>query len=257
MFRGKSVAVIIPALNEAEVVGDVVRGIDRGLADRVIVVDNGSTDGTRGIAARAGAEVVVEARRGYGAACARGVEEAGADIYVFVNGDGSDDTGELERLLSRMDEAGAAMAMGSRASWRAEPGALSPVQRLGNALTCALMGLFWGARYTDLGPFRAVTRGALERMGMEDRRDAGEGGPDGAAGGGGAGHLQAPARRAPQDQRQRPRHPQGRLGHPRVRRAGAVEGRVIAGARRPSPYRPIRSRASASTWSVSASGSWA
>jgi len=169
MFRGKSVAVIIPALNEAAVVGDVVRGIDRGLADRVIVVDNGSTDGTGGIAARAGAEVVVEARRGYGAACARGVEEAEADILVFVNGDGSDDTGELERLLSRMDEAGAGMAMGSRASRRAEPGALSPVQRLGNALTCALMGLFWGARYTDLGPFRAVTRGALERMGMEDR----------------------------------------------------------------------------------------
>ncbi len=160
---------VIPALDEAATIGDVVAAVDRTLVDWVIVADNGSRDETAARAAAAGARVVCEPRRGYGRACRRALAEAPPwDIVVFLDGDGSDDPREIPRLLQALHEQDADLVIGSRVLGRAEPGALTLVQRLGNALTCSLVRLLWGARYTDLGPFRAVRRTAYERLAMSE-----------------------------------------------------------------------------------------
>jgi glycosyltransferase involved in cell wall biosynthesis len=169
MYRGRSVTVVIPALNEAESIGDVLSGIDREIADRVIVADNGSTDRTAERAAEAGAEVVLEPRRGYGSACLTALAAGpAADVYVFMDGDGSDDPDDLPRILAAMEDGQAALVIGSRAAGESERGALTPLQRFGNALACGLIRLFWGVRFTDLGPFRAVRRETLEALEMAD-----------------------------------------------------------------------------------------
>lgn len=168
MYRGLRVCVVIPALNEAGAIGPVVAAIDRRLADQVIVADNGSADDTASAARAAGAEVVREPRRGYGSACLAALRHARADVYVFMDGDGSDDPAELERLLEALVEGPADLVVGSRVLGEAEPGALTPLQRFGNELTCRLVRWFWGYHFTDLGPFRAVTAAALRRLEMAD-----------------------------------------------------------------------------------------
>lgn len=170
MLNGRRVAVVIPALNEAGAIGDVLRAIDRSLVDVVVVADNGSTDGTGVVAARGGALVVVESRRGYGSACLKALAEPavqGAERIVFLDGDGSDDPAEIPEVLAPLDR-GADVVIGSRVLGHAEPGALTFAQRAGNRLACALVRRFWGVAYTDLGPFRSVTRRALERLDMSD-----------------------------------------------------------------------------------------
>ncbi len=168
-YRGLSVVVIIPALDEQEAIGGVVNSIDRELVDRVIVVDNGSVDATASRASECGAEVLSEPRRGYGSACLRAIRAASkSEIFVFMDGDGSDDGSEIPVLLDSMFEENADLIIGSRVLGKKEPGALTPVQYFGNALTCNLVKLFWGVSYTDLGPFRAIRREALERLGMND-----------------------------------------------------------------------------------------
>ena len=169
MYEGLHVAVVIPTLDEEGNIGEVVAAVDRAIVDEVIVADNGSRDATPAVAAAAGATVVVEPRRGYGSACLAGIAAAPrADVLVFLDGDGSDDPRELERLLARLCETGAALVIGSRVLGGAEPGALTAVQRFGNALTCRLVRWLWGVHYTDLGPFRAIRRDALERLAMAD-----------------------------------------------------------------------------------------
>jgi glycosyltransferase involved in cell wall biosynthesis len=169
MFEGHRVALVIPALDEEDAIGPLVAAVDRTLVDRVVVVDNGSTDGTAGRAAAAGAEVVREPRRGYGSACLAGIRAAAAaEILLFMDGDGSDDPAEIGGMLRFMEEHRAELVIGSRVLGRAEPGALTPLQKFGNTLTCTLVRWFWGVRYTDLGPFRAVRREALERLAMVD-----------------------------------------------------------------------------------------
>ncbi len=169
MHGNDTIAAIIPALDEEATIGRVVAAIDRGLVDRVIVVDNGSRDLTAGWAREAGAEVVREERRGYGSACLAGIAAAGrADVLVFLDGDGSDDPAEIRLLVDAMAEKGADMIIGSRTLGIPSPGALTMAQRMGNALTCALVRRFWHVRYTDLGPLRAVRREALEHLRMSD-----------------------------------------------------------------------------------------
>lgn len=162
------VVVIIPCLDEEAVIGRVVAEMRRqALVERVIVVDNGSTDNSARVAEDAGAHVIAEPQRGYGRACLAGVSEAsGADVYLFVDGDGSDSADEAQDLLRPIVEGQADMVIGSRVAGRIERGAMTLPQRFGSRLAAFLMQLRWGYRYTDLGPFRAITREGYERLGM-------------------------------------------------------------------------------------------
>ena len=162
------VAVIIPALNEEKAIGKVVANIPPWVDD-VIVVDNGSQDGTEAVAKGFGARVLLEPRRGYGFACLTGIRALKeTDIVVFLDGDFSDDPHEMARLVDPIIACRVDMVIGSRIRGRREPGALTPQARFGNWLACILMRLFWGARFTDLGPFRAIAYPALVGLRMRD-----------------------------------------------------------------------------------------
>ncbi|HEU4363848.1 MAG TPA: glycosyltransferase family 2 protein [Candidatus Krumholzibacteria bacterium] len=165
------VAIVIPARNEAQSVGLVLDEIPRELVSRVIVVDNGSTDGTSDVARAHGAFVVSEPEPGYGAACLAGLAQVGADIdiVVILDADHSDYPGDLPLLLAPIQSGEADFVIGSRVLGGAEPGALPWNQRWGNQLACALMRLLYGASFTDMGPFRAIRRDALAALGMRDR----------------------------------------------------------------------------------------
>lgn len=163
------VAVIIPALDEEHAIGRVLEAIP-GWADEVIVVDNGSIDATAARARAGGARVVREPRRGYGAACLAGLAALGAcDVVVFLDGDYSDHPEEMARLVDPIVAGRAELVIGSRTLGQAARGALSPQQRIGNRVACALIRVLYRRHYTDLGPFRAVERRALERLGLRDR----------------------------------------------------------------------------------------
>lgn len=164
------VAVIIPALNEEEAVAHVLADVPRDLVHQVIVVDNGSTDRTGDVARAAGARVVREERRGYGYACAAGVAAAadGFDVLVFMDGDGSDDTSQMQALIEPIERDEADLVLGSRVLGPAARGALLPHQRLGNGLTTALVRLLYGQRITDLPPFKAIRRPVLTELAMRE-----------------------------------------------------------------------------------------
>lgn len=169
MTDGAVIAVVIPALNEEQAIGKVLVAIPRWVDD-VVVVDNGSTDGTARVVRTKGARLVIEPVRGYGAACQAGVRALRAsDVVVFLDGDFSDLPEEMERLVDPIVAGRADLVIGSRVTGPSEAGALSAQQRFGNWLACRLMRWFWDARYTDLGPFRAIRRAALERLDMRDR----------------------------------------------------------------------------------------
>lgn len=166
------VGVIIPALNEEASLPRVLEAIPAGMVEEILVVDNGSTDRTAEVAAVHGARVIREPRRGYGAACLAGIawmREHPPDIVVFLDGDFSDHPEEIESLLVPIREAGCDLVIGSRVLGSAEPGALLPQARAGNRLAVFLLRVLYGARYTDLGPFRAVRFGRLLELGMKDR----------------------------------------------------------------------------------------
>lgn len=161
-----SITVIIPALNEEKAIAGVVSRIP-SFVDRIIVVDNGSTDATAQRAIKAGADIVYVPVAGYGRACLAGVAEAAStDILVFLDGDGSDVPEEMDLLLAPILSGEIDLVIGSRAMGVAEAGSLTLPQRFGNRLACALVTLFWGGTYTDLGPFRAIRRSAYERLDM-------------------------------------------------------------------------------------------
>lgn len=164
------VSVIIPALNEEDAIGKVLADIPLQAVHEIIVVDNGSTDGTRAVAQRGGARVVAEPVKGYGSACLRGISAVDhPDIVVFLDADHSDHPEELPLLLEPLVSGRADLVIGSRVLGSRERGALLPQARFGNWLATRLIRLFFGARFTDLGPFRAITWQGLQSLGMRDR----------------------------------------------------------------------------------------
>ena len=166
------ISVIIPALNEEQAIADVVRGLaTQELVYEVIVVDNGSTDHTAINAEAAGARVIREPRRGYGQACATGVaavRHGSADVLVFLDGDGSDITGELPALAAPVLDGHFDFVIGSRMRGQREPGSLLPSQIFAGWMAGILIRLRYGIRYTDMGPFRVISRAALRRLGMSE-----------------------------------------------------------------------------------------
>lgn len=164
-------ALIIPALNEEAAIGPVLDELPAERFCSVIVADNGSTDRTRREAATRGARVTVEPRRGYGAACLSAMRALpdDAEIVVFMDGDGSDDPADLDRLLRPIRDGQADFVVGSRVLARSGSNALHRHQRLGNWLATRLLRLLLGHRYTDLGPFRAIRADCLRRLRMRDR----------------------------------------------------------------------------------------
>jgi len=170
------VTVVIPALNEAASLPLVLR--DLPPIQRVIVVNNGSTDATAAAAFAHGATVVHEPKRGYGAACLRGLAairhliEAGEpppEVVAFLDADYSDRPEFLPQLVGPILGGEAELVLGSRLQGAREPGAMPPASVLGNRLACFLMQRLFGARYTDLGPFRAIAYNTLCRLDMSDR----------------------------------------------------------------------------------------
>jgi glycosyltransferase involved in cell wall biosynthesis len=169
MHLGRRIAVVIPALNEERAIGRVLADLPP-LVDLTVVADNGSTDRTAEVAQAHGATVVTEPEKGYGAACLAALRHVGdADIVVFMDGDYSDHAAEMSTLVQPIASGEADMVIGSRVLGAREAGSLTPQQRFGNWLATRLIRLIWGATYTDLGPYRAISAEALTRLGMTDR----------------------------------------------------------------------------------------
>jgi glycosyltransferase involved in cell wall biosynthesis len=160
------VSVIIPALNEAGCIGDLVTEALAQPVHDVIVVDNGSTDGTADVARRAGAHVVTEPRRGYGYACAAGVAAAKGEVLVFLDGDGSSLPNEMSRLIEPLASSSAELVLGSRVLGSIVKGAMPIHQRFGNRLASRFMNLLYHVCLTDLGPYRAIRRDLLIALDM-------------------------------------------------------------------------------------------
>jgi len=159
-------AIIIPAFNEAQAIESVVKNA-LPHADRVIVANNGSTDQTAQIAKQAGADVVEVPISGYGRACLAGIAAASAaELLIFMDGDAADNPDDIPRLISPILHGDAELVIGSRVKGKIEKGALTIQQRWGNALACFLIKRIWKTEYTDLGPFRAITRKSYDQLSM-------------------------------------------------------------------------------------------
>lgn len=172
----KAVTVIIPALDEEESLPLVLNDLPE--VGQVIVVDNGSRDATADVAKEHGARVVPEPKRGYGAACLRGLatidkfREEGRptpEVVVFVDADYSDHADLLPQLVEPIVQGKSDFVLGSRLLGQLEPGAMPPQSVYGNRLACLLMRVLFRARYTDLGPFRAISYARLRELGMSDQ----------------------------------------------------------------------------------------
>ncbi len=169
----KKVDVIIPVYNEEGSIGLVIGDIPKEIVNEIIVVNNLSTDRSVEVAGNAGATVVDQNKRGYGNACLKGIEYINSkpdkpDIVVFLDGDYSDHPEELPNLLKPIYEDGYDLVIGSRSIGNQEKGAMLPQAVFGNYLATFLIRLFYGFKFTDLGPFRAIRYESLLSLGMED-----------------------------------------------------------------------------------------
>ena len=171
--RDRSVIrVIIPAYNEEESIGLVIRDIPASVHE-IIVVNNNSSDATAKNAEDAGATVLSEPKPGYGNACLKGIDcikqqKTDTDIVVFLDGDYSDYPEELTKIVAPIIEKDIDFVLGSRVEKFREKGAMQPQQIFGNWLATFLMRLFFKSKFTDLGPFRAIKFDTLMRLQMED-----------------------------------------------------------------------------------------
>ncbi len=168
------ISIIIPAFNEENGVGEVIREIPKGLVQDIIVVNNASTDNTERIARAEGATVLREPVPGYGRACMKGIEylkqlSSPPDIVVFLDADHSDYPEEIILLLEQITEKNADLVIGSRALGQKEAGSMTPQQVFGNWFATRLLRLLYSVRFTDLGPFRAIRFDKLLILEMQDK----------------------------------------------------------------------------------------
>ena len=166
--------VIIPAYNEEDAIGLVLDEIPKALVRNVIVSNNNSTDETAAVAEKHGATVVFEPKAGYGNACLKAMDliakqEVKPDIVVFLDGDHSDYPEELKEVVLPIMQGEADLVIGSRALGKSESGSLTPQQVFGNWLATRLLKMFYGVKFTDLGPFRAIRYESLLQLNMADR----------------------------------------------------------------------------------------
>ncbi|HQV52630.1 MAG: glycosyltransferase family 2 protein [Flavobacteriales bacterium] len=174
MTASSIIDVIIPAFNEEEAVALVVGDIPKDLVRHIVVVNNASSDRTSEEARKAGAIVMDQPLRGYGNACLKGIEKVAThqpppDIVVFIDADHSDRPQQMTEVVAPIVMNDADFVIGSRALGHREDGSMMPQQVFGNWLATRLLKLFYGVRYTDLGPFRAIRWQALQNMHMQDR----------------------------------------------------------------------------------------
>lgn len=172
------IKVIIPAYNEQDSIVHVINDIP-SLVNEVIVISNNSTDNTEVNAKNAGATVLTEDRKGYGYACLKGMEYIAStsiknsnnkpDIIVFLDGDYSDYPEQLTELIAPIINDNIDFVIGARVQRLREKGSMTPQQVFGNWLATSLMKLFFGATFTDLGPFRAIKYNKLLALNMEDK----------------------------------------------------------------------------------------
>ena len=163
------ISVIIPAFNEEKSIGHVLDDLPQGKLNEIIVVNNACTDNTADVAKSHGARVIEETRRGYGSACLKGISELNdPNIVVFIDGDYSDYPEELEKLVEPIKAGKADFVIGSRMILPDSRAVLLPQARYGNQLATFLIRLFYGHRFTDLGPFRAIRYNSLKEIGMVD-----------------------------------------------------------------------------------------
>ena len=163
------VSVVIPTHNEAQSIGRVLADLPADMVTEVLVVDSNSTDGTAEIAAKMGARVLHEPRRGYGRACLTGLANTqNPDVVVFLDGDYSDRPAELPILLAPIIEGRADITLGSRLGGKSNRGALPWHQAFGNRLAAGLIRLLYGVKVSDLGPFRAARADVLRALALEE-----------------------------------------------------------------------------------------
>lgn len=167
------ISVIIPAYNEEKSIGLVIQAIPN-LVSEIIVIDNNSTDNTNKNATENGATVLIEKRKGYGYACLKGMnyiatQDNKPDIIVFLDGDFSDYPEEMNLILQPILSRQADFVIGARVKKQREKGAMTPQQVFGNWLATLLMNLFFSAKFSDLGPFRAIKYETLLKLNMQDK----------------------------------------------------------------------------------------
>jgi len=171
MIDDKEIVVIIPAFNEEESLPKVIADIPK-FVDEIIVVNNGSIDKTADVAMKSGATVLTEMEKGYGAACLKAIDyisDKNYDIVVFLDGDYSDHPEEMNLIVEPIIKSGLDLVIGSRMLGKRESGAMLPQAIFGNWLATFLIKLFWGYKFTDLGPFRAIKYSSLINLNMRDR----------------------------------------------------------------------------------------
>lgn len=166
--------VIIPAFNEEKSIGLVIDEIPKQVITEVIVVNNGSSDDTEGVATKAGATVLNQRKKGYGNACLVGIDHVSQkatseDIIVFLDGDHSDFPEQLPEVIHPILQEGYDLVIGSRSLGTREKGSMTFSQRFGNALSTMLIKWLYGVNFTDLGPFRAIRFNKLQELNMKDR----------------------------------------------------------------------------------------
>ncbi len=165
------VFLIIPALNEAEVIAEVIRSIPHTVIDKIIVVDNGSTDGTAAVAGQTGAQVVTEPTPGYGRACRAGANaaiKAGADVLVFIDGDGSDRPEFMPQIVAPVASGEYDFVIGSRTRGHREPGSMNTSQLMAAHVAGWLLQRAYRVRFTDMSPFRAIRATLFQELGMHE-----------------------------------------------------------------------------------------